>query len=293
MADTVSRRAFVAAAGAGAAGVALAAVLGTNERPRAERGSHLTAVRRKGRLPLDDPASEAWLAATPILVPLLAQQIVPPHLEELAVETAELEALHDGGELGFRISWDDPERDDVDGLAQFRDAVAVQLPARAAASPPPITMGAPGAAVHILQWRATWERDIGDRAEVEDVYPAAVHDVPPDAILPPETSELYYPGRAVGNPLSARVRTTPVEEIVAEGFGSVTALGGQAARGRGLHEGGRWRVALGFPLARGPSGEAIAPGERWPLAVAVWRGDRGNRGGRKQYADWLELALEP
>jgi hypothetical protein len=292
MADAISRKAFLAAAGLAAGGVAVAAVVGSRERPQAELADRIVAKRIDDAVPGDDPESERWLEADPVLVRLVPQQIALPRLDELGVGEVEVDALHDGAELGLRVSWADPEPNDIDGLAEFRDAVAVQLPFALAAAPPPITMGAPGNPVHILQWRATWERDVGDRAEVLDVYPHAVHDVPPDDILPPEVAELYYVGRAAGNPLSELERSTTVEEIVAEGFGSATVLPEQAARGHGVHDGTRWRVALAVPLARGASGSALEPGSTWPVSFAVWLGERGNRGSRKQYADWVSLELE-
>jgi hypothetical protein len=289
--DGTSRRAFLAAAGLSAAGVAIAAVVGARERPAAQLAGRVSVKRIDDDLPLLDPGSDLWLEADPVLVPLLPQNIVQPGLETADVAQIEVEALHNGREIGLRISWDDAVVDDIDGLAVFRDAVAIQLP-MAAGAPPPITMGAAGAPVHILQWRATWERDIGDRAEVQDVYPFAVHDVPPDDILPEAQAVLYYPGRAVGNPLSELLRTTSIEEIVAEGFGTATVIDEQHAVGRGAHDGSRWRVGVGFPLQRGLSGEAIEPGSIWPVAFAVWLGDKGNRGARKHFADWIELELE-
>jgi hypothetical protein len=290
--DRISRRTLIAGAGLAAGGVVAAAVVGTRERPRAELADRMTATRVDGELPIRDPEDVRWIQARPVLVRLAPQQIALPSLDELAVEQLEVDALHNGEVLALRIAWDDAEADDVDGLAAFRDAVAVQLPVVLAEAPPPITMGSPAAPVHILQWRATWERDIGDRAEVEDVYPYAVHDVPPDAILPEDVAVLYYPGRAVGNPLSEARRTTSIEEMVAEGFGTVTVLPEQRARGRGVYDGSRWRVSLGFPMARGVSGAPIEPGSRWPVAFAVWAGSKGNRGARKQFADWIDLELE-
>jgi hypothetical protein len=288
----ISRRALIAAAGLTVGGVVAAAVVGTRDRPQAELADRVAAKRIDGEVPLEEPEDERWLDADPVLVQLAPQQIATPRLDTLAVETLEIDALHNGQVLGLRITWDDDVVDDVDGLAMFRDAVAVQFPMLAAAGPPPITMGSTAAPVHLLQWRATWERDIGDRARVEDVYPNVVHDVPPDDILPEDVAVLYYPGRAVGNPLSDLDRTTSIEEMVAEGFGTVTVLPEQRARGRGIHNGARWQVSLGFPMARGVSGAAIEPGSRWPVAFAVWLGNAGNRGARKQFADWIDLDLE-
>jgi DMSO reductase family type II enzyme heme b subunit len=114
----------------------------------------------------------------------------------------------------------------------------------------------------------------------------------PDDVLPPETAALYWVGRAAGNPLSLATRETPVEQVVAEGFGTTTHLPSTAARGRGTNEDGRWRVALGVPLEREGAGEPLQPGQTWHAAFAVWLGDRQNRGGRKHYANWIPLHLE-
>jgi hypothetical protein len=155
-------------------------------------------------------------------------------------------------------------------------------------------MGAPGFPVHILQWRATWQRDIdsGGITGVDQIYPEVVHDVMPDDILPPATAQLYWVGREAGNPLSQVSRTTPVEEVVAEGFGSVTHLSQQTAIGHGVHEDGGWRVVVAVPSARTGVGDPLAPGTSWPVAFAVWLGSEENRGGRKHYANWQTVVLE-
>jgi hypothetical protein len=182
---------------------------------------------------------------------------------------------------------------DVSGLARFQDAVAVMLPAAGPAEPP-ITMGAPGKPVHILQWRAGWQRDVelGRSQGVKDQFPNVIRDLDPGDILPAEAAVLYSPGRAVGNPMSAAMRTTPVEEVVAEGFGSTTTLAEQVAGGTAVHDEGRWWVVISLPLARGRGLAQIAAGRSWPLAVAVWSGDARNRGGRKHYATWAPMTVE-
>jgi len=282
----------VVAAGAGVAGIATA-VERRKEAP-VVTGAPIVARRHAGEIPLRDPGAAPWRDAERVLVPLVAQQLVPPYLDRTGVVELRARAAYNANQVALLVEWEDDEVDDLDGIRRYHDAVAVQLPARLGASPPAITMGAPGNPVHILQWRATWQRDLDSdgKTGVDQIYPEVVHDVMPDDVLPRQTAELYWVGRKAGNPLSQNFRTTPIEEVVAEGFGSVTHLRGQTASGHGVHEDGRWRVALSFPADRAGVGDPIAPGTSWPIAFAVWLGSQENRGGRKHYADWQTLIVE-
>ena len=282
--DALVAAGTVGAVGAGALG--FAGVIGlVSESEQAV--TTLVAARVPAPTPADDPDAAAWDDAPELVVPLLAQQLVPPSLDTLGVSDLRVRAVHDGTRIAFRLAWEDATVDDLDGIDAFHDAVAVMVPAGGAAKPA-ITMGAPGAPVHIFQWRATWQRDIAAQGKtgVDQIYPRVVHDVMPDDLLPPETAGLYWVGRAAGNPLSQTTRTTPVEQVVAEGFGSTTHLPETDALGRGLHDGSGWRVSLGYPAF----GKNLAP----PAAVAfaVWLGSQRNRGGRKHYADWVPLRVE-
>jgi hypothetical protein len=288
----VSRRAFIAAAGAAAAGVAAAAVIGSRERPEPVPTDRIFAKRVDGDIPVTDPENDVWNDAVPYLVPVAPQQVAPPFLDEAGVSELVVEALHDDRQLGLRLSWQDAVKDDLDSIAVFRDAVAVQIPQKAG-SAAPITMGAPASPVHLLQWRATWQRDIEkNRQTVEILFPNVVYDETPEEVLDPETAALFYVGRVVGNPLSVLERETPIEEMVAAGFGSVTVIPEANAVGSGVHDGEGWKVAMGVPLERGSGGDPLEPGSVWPIAFAVWLGDRQNRGGRKHYANWVDLELE-
>ncbi|HXG76813.1 MAG TPA: ethylbenzene dehydrogenase-related protein [Gaiellaceae bacterium] len=276
----------------GAAVAGLAAALEARKEPLAVEGAPIVA-RRVSALPAEDPGSGTWRRAGRVRVPLLPQRIVPPFLERAAVSELHARALHDDVELALLLEWSDPEVDDLDGIRRYHDAVAVQLAVHQG-SLPPLTMGGPGSPVHLLQWRATWQRDLetGGKTGVDQIYPNVVHDVMPDDVLPGSTSQIYWVGREAGNPLSLAVRSTPVEEIVAEGFGTTTHLPTQTARGFGVHEGGRWRVVLALPVARPGVGGPLAPGTTWPIAFAVWAGSEENRGGRKHIANWHSLVVE-
>jgi len=279
---------------AGGAAVTAVAVAVENDKARSPVvGAPIVAPYVDGDLPDTDPGADAWDAAQPVLVPLAAQQIAQPYLEKAGVAELEARALHNGSTVALRLEWEDDSVDDLDGIRRYHDAVAVQLPT-ASGAPPALTMGEPGSPVHLLQWRATWQRDIdsGDKTGVDQIYPEVIHDVMPDDVLPPETAQLYWVGREAGNPLSQLRRPTPVEEAVAEGFGSVTHLPSQTATGRGVHEGGRWHVVVSVPSARKGVGAPLTPGSTWPVAFAVWLGSAENRGGRKHIANWQTLVLE-
>ena len=301
MAERVTRKDALVYGGAavggfvagGAAVTAVAVAVEKDKTAAPVEGAPIVAPYVEGDLPETDPGSDAWGDAHSTLVPLVAQQIAQPFLEKAVVTELDVRALHNGTRIALLLEWDDDSVDDLDGIRRYHDAVAVQLPTIAGA-PPALTMGAPGSPVHILQWRATWQRDIdsGGRTGVDQIYPEVIHDVMPDDVLPPNTAQLYWVGREAGNPLSQVSRTTPVEEVVAEGFGSVTHLVQQTASGRGVNGEGRWKVAVALPSARTGVGARLEPGSSWPVAFAVWLGSEENRGGRKHIANWQTLVLE-
>ena len=288
--DALLAAGTVGAVGAGAFGVA--GVIGLVSADEAAGEPELVAPFVKGSIPVDDPGADAWNDAPEAVIPVLAQVLVPPRLPYPGLAELRARALHDGETVAFRLGWEDEEIDDLDAVDRFHDAVAVMLP-MAPGAPPAITMGAKGAPTHILQWRATWERDLTGKTGVDQIYPRVVHDVMPDDVLPPDTAALYWVGRAVGNPLSQAKRTTPIEQIVAEGFGTTTHLDRTDASGHGTHDGSGWTVALGFPSKREGIGAPLEPGSTWSIAFAVWLGQQANRGGRKHYANWVKLTLAP
>ena len=249
--------------------------------------------RRVREVPADDPRAGAWDDEGQTLLTLAPQQLATPKLTEPTVPDVRVAALHDGTTLGIRLSWQQQEPSELSGVARFNDAVAVMLPAAGPATPA-ITMGDAKAPAHIVQWRASWQRDVDLQASqgIEAQFPNVIRDLDPDDLFPPEVAVLWSPARAVGNPMAAPSRTTPAEELVAEGFGSTTSLAQQAATGRGVHEDGRWWVTIAFPLARHSGLAALEPGGTWPLAVAVWAGDAENRGGRKHYSPFAAMRLE-
>jgi hypothetical protein len=257
----------------------------------------LVAAPIDGPLPVTDPDHAAWGGAREARVALIPQQIALPWLDEATLDRLSARALFNGQDLGLLLEWEDDEPDEQDSIATFRDAVAVMLPSEPGeGEPPPIFMGAEGRPVYIAQWRASWQTDLEQGfQDVGDVFPGWYSDVHPrhetlrELGLEGDAALAYSPGLFVGNPLSQQERISPVEELAAGGFGTLTHLPEQRARGRGLRRDGRWRVAIEIPA--GGTAPEFAAGQRLPVAFAVWDGGRGQVGSRKQYADWIELVL--
>lgn len=293
----VSRRAllFGGATVVAAATVGTAGLLGLRE-PRAPAGE-LSAVFVDGPLPVTDPTHDVWGEARHVEIALQPQQMAPPWLGEATLDRLAVRALYNGTDLGLLLEWDDPEVDRHEGIATFRDAVAAMLPtALGGEEPPPIFMGWEGQPVYLAHWKASWQLDLDERyQDVGDIYPGWFNDVHPghdtltDLGLDAEAASVYAPGRHVGNPLSQRDRPAPVEELSAEGFGTLTHLPEQHASGRGVHDGRMWHVTLGIPGGR--NAPELPAGRTVPISFAVWHGSEGQVGARKQYADWTELTL--
>lgn len=306
----LGRRAFIQTAGSIAAGSVLAAGIAAYVVSRPGAAEKLVAHRRNGALPIDNPSADAWLDLDHYVVPMLMQQVTTPQPSELAVPELWVRAMHNGTDIAFHVEWGDAVVADIDKMAAFRDSVAVQLPVAdepdATAPKTSVTMGlAPGTAaggqpatpaqtVHILHWKASWQYDVDKgRRTVKDIFPNMYNDVTPEGLLGEANSLVFYPGVFAGNSMSARERKTPIEELTASGFGSLTTHEKQGATGKGVNDHGRWRVVLAMPMDSGDASKArVTAGKSVPVAFAVWNGDKKNRGARKQYANWVPMEVE-
>lgn len=286
----VTRGAFLTAAAAGATGVGVGFLAEKFGPPGPEPEQAPLIVPRVSGPLARTPDHRMWIEAAGVDVPVLAQQLVAPMLAEASLETVAVSALANDTELGVHMRFACDHPSDLPGLAGFGDAIAVQVPLGPGV--PPVAMGGAGQPVHIIRWSAVWQRDIDrGRSGVATIYPNVVRDVSPDSVLPPRTARLYTAGRAVGNPMSARSRTSALEEAVAEGIESLTPHPAPTVQGSGVHRRDHWNVVMVMPLDRRPLGDDLSQRPAIPLACAVWIGEAGNRGSRKHYTNWLELRL--
>jgi DMSO reductase family type II enzyme heme b subunit len=260
----------------------------------------LRAVAVAGELPGDDPFAASWDQAREVVVPLLVQDVAEPRLTEKGVETISVRALHDGRRIAILLSWEDDRTDDLSDVDRSADGVAVQFPATGdAEGVPDAMMGEEGKPVAIALWRASWQRQVdGGVTGVAALYPnASVDHYPPEAAKDPgkraELAKLYEPPVAVGNPVAAKEMADPVEDLLAEGFGTLAHAEGPGSTGRGVHRDGRWHVVISRPLdlAAGTK-TSLRPGRATYIALAVWNGGRDHRGSKKMRTIWVPLEIE-
>ena len=101
-----------------------------------------------------------------------------------------------------------------------------------------------------------------------------------------EMAKRYAPARAAGNAM-AGPRQSAVEDLIAEGPGTLSPAAKQQSSGAGKRTATGWTVMLVRPLPA-----PMAGGKRSQVAFAVWDGAHGEVGARKMRSVWVPISLE-
>jgi hypothetical protein len=252
------------------------------------------------KLPGPDPFAQEWESVPKLDVAVTPQIITMPVLETASIEQVQVQGMTDGRVILWRLSWADAEPDGNVDSGRFADAVAIQFPLASDAS---YMMGEVGKRVQILHWKALWQKDVDEHfQDVQDLHPNYWADLywfaegkfpyPIPESFTDQRSHDWFPAYRAGNPMADFLRTQPVEELVAEGFGSLTHQSDALATGAGAWRDGRWSVIFARPLhTEDPLDYQFWPGARGNFSVAVWEGSAGNVGGRKHWSMWFEFLV--
>lgn len=266
------------------------------------QGVTLVAAEVTGALPLTDPASTQWQAASAIEVPLSAQVVTRPMLSQTNVKAVTVRALHNGQQAAILVEWADATRnDEMVRVQDFRDAVALQFPL--IQGQPFFCMGQLGGNVNIWHWKADWQADLTARQDMNALYPNMYVDQYPFAKATESDQaarttaadyldENYLPALAAGNLFASPQRASPVEDLIAGSFGSLTAqpAAGQNVQGYGVWAEGKWRVIFSRALTSAEAEDAsFAPGNVYSIAFAAWDGANSERNGQKSTSQWVSL----
>ncbi len=253
-------------------------------------------------LPLKDTQAALWAEATAVEIPLSAQNLSMPMLFEASVRSITARALHNNEEIAILVEWEDATKDDQNVRVQdFRDGVAVQFPL--VQTQPYFCMGQQGGNVNIWHWKADWNAKVEALQDVDTTYPDMYVDNYPfanteagAASTVDEYHDLnYLPALAAGNLFANPKHLTPVEDIIAGGFGTLTSQGaeGQNVRGYGEWTGGKWQVIFSRTLASEEAEDIqLSAGKVYSIAFAAWDGTHEERNGQKSTSQWVSLQLE-
>ena len=244
----------------------------------------------RSHVALDDPYAGVWGQSAAVDVPLTAQQTTFP-MGGGTIQSVTARALHDEESLYVLVEWQDDTQDTgVQRPQDFRDAAAVQFPSVTGGTIPFFCMGQADGHVNIWHWKADWQADI-DQAYAG--VAAAYQGMQVDYYAQPD-DPAFNPARAVGNPLAALGRSTPVENLVAGGAGTLTTSDIQTVQGAGEWRDGRWRVLFARRLSETGDGLVrFAPGEGNDAAFAVWNGSASERDGQKSVSQFVRLEIVP
>lgn len=241
------------------------------------------------------PDDAAWAKAPFHVTRLLPQDLVEPRLMKPSTPELQVQAISNGTEIAFRLTWPDTQADDAPGAGRFVDACAVQIPAKPTGEAPAPQMGQGGKGVEITYWRADWQASVDGRADsIKALYPNASIDhypfeaapVAPGTVAKDEMSSRYAPAQVLGN---RRVgpRESPVESLIAQGPGTITKAPQNGAKGKGVRQKTGWSVVFTRPVPAG-----LGAGNRTQVAFAVWEGSQQEAGARKMRSGWIPLLLE-
>jgi len=142
--------------------------------------------------------------------------------------------------------------------------------------------------VNIWQWKAAWQEDAAsDFTKIASTYPRATVDQYPFA-----ADAEYAPARRLGNLAARADRASPVENLHAGQYGTLTTAAAQPVAGTGAWRGGTWRVLLHRDLVVPGEGDVrFAVGEAVDAAVALWDGGAAERDGMKAVSAFFTLRL--
>jgi len=199
------------------------------------------------------------------------QMFTNPKWPDPSIKEVTLSAVRNKSELAILLEWTDNGKDNSYGHSErFTDQAAVMFPLEPQDEAPMITMGNEGRTVNIWQWKAAWQHD-----------------------LEPEKNKRFNGRRdsltsATGLVAQSADRESPVEDLNAEGFSTLTIQEEQNVQGKGVWKDNRWRVIFRRSLNNSDTADAQF-GEATQLAIAIWNGANKERNGQKGLVGWILL----
>jgi len=276
------------------------------QRERMEMKRHLIVVTRVAQQLPTHPDDSLWRNT-----PAAELHLMPLWWRDERPETVSVQALHNGEEIAIRLDWSDPTDDHLAIRPQdFRDASAIEFSlSQSREDPPFFGMGetAHGAQVNIWMWKSERQADLEPAfQDIDKQYPNIGIDSYPNLLRSPleqptrhaltlESDPTFVTGWGAGNIVSDPTRKSPVENLYAQGFGTLRAnlRVDQNVSASGVYSHGSYRVMFRRALkVYLENRQSLRPGTTYPVAFAVWDGSAQDRDGKKSITIWQDLILQ-
>ena len=217
--------------------------------------SQLKVKKFSGDIPVS-PDSKFWNSPQGPLkttIDLGPQLITNPQWPNPFVKKVLISVARTETQIAVRLEWEDDTVDNGTGQSRlYTDQSAIMFPLNSNEEVPPITMGGEGFPVNIWQWKA-------------------VRQVTADTAKKDSSATL-----------------SPVEDMNAEGFSTLTHQDDQNVSGKGLRTKKGWQVVFKRNLTNQDEQDVQFAGST-PMAVAIWNGGNRETNGQKGLAGWILL----
>lgn len=241
---------------------------------------------KKTDKPIDlDPNAPIW-SDTPANV----VRLMPLSARTNPINMIKVQSLINDQDIGVRLEWDDETQNQSSSRHQdFKDAVAAEFALGDVVlhehghNEPFFGMGNRGKVVNIWQWRADWQQEIEIKKKLDQ------------AATDPQMNAPIFGGEVYPVESQTPFRESPVEELNAEGFGTLTPqpLTKQNVNGNGIWKDGKWTVVFKRAIKSLNKWDVDFTPSKIPIlaAFAIWDGAHSDRNGRKTISMWQRLNL--
>jgi mono/diheme cytochrome c family protein len=269
------------------------------QRERSEMKRFRIVAHRVEQLP-DHPDARVWRETSAVNLHLMPLWWRDDRPEEVTVQ-----AVHDGTEIAIQLTWPDRTHDHTALRPQdFRDSAAIALALEP--DPPFFAMGERGGPVNIWMWKSERQADLEPAfQDLEKVYPNIGIDSYPNLLRSPleqptrnaltlESDPTFVTAWGAGNIVADPTRYSAVEDLDAEGFGTLKArpTADTSVEAIGVYSIGSYRVVFKRALSgSGTNSATLGTGQVIPVSFAVWDGSAGDRDGKKSVTIWQELEI--
>jgi len=217
----------------------------------------------------NDPIWSSGKVAKPAKATLGPQLITNPQWPNPATKEVRIQAATNGDEIAILLEWDDSSHSKkVSHSDMYTDQAAVMFPVRLDKEAPPITMGAEGYSMNIWQWK-----EILEKPEKKNLFSGP--------------GPLSRPNQ-VNQKLDQDQTKSPIEDLNAEGFSTLTYQDHQDIKGKGVWANDKWRVLFRRKLKTSDNNDAQIT-KNYLMAVAIWNGANRERNGQKGLSQWVYL----